>query len=58
MLASDSAAEVTRQLAAYNLVSVPVVDAAGRLVGVVTIDDVLDHILPEDWRAQEEAPHG
>ncbi|WP_413319203.1 CBS domain-containing protein [Agrococcus sp. 1P02AA] len=58
VLASDSAAEVTRQLAAYNLVSVPVVDAAGRLVGVVTIDDVLDHILPEDWRAQEEAPHG
>ncbi|WP_347756702.1 CBS domain-containing protein [Agrococcus sp. ProA11] len=58
VLASDSAAEVTRQLAAYNLVSVPVVDPAGRLVGVVTIDDVLDHILPEDWRAQEEASHG
>ncbi|WP_146792295.1 magnesium transporter MgtE N-terminal domain-containing protein [Agrococcus baldri] len=60
VLVSDTAAEVTRQLAAYNLVSVPVVDAAGRLVGVVTIDDVLDHILPEDWRAQEqeEASHG
>lgn len=58
VLTSDSAAEVTRQLAAYNLVSVPVVDPAGRLVGVVTIDDVLDHILPEDWRAQEEGSHG
>jgi CBS domain-containing protein/sporulation protein YlmC with PRC-barrel domain len=58
VLTSASAAEVTRELAAYNLVSVPVVDAAGRLVGVVTIDDVLDHLLPEDWRAQEETPHG
>ncbi len=58
VLASDTAAEVTRRMAAYNLVSVPVVDAAGRLVGIVTIDDVLDHVLPEDWRAQEEASHG
>ncbi len=58
VLVSASAAEVTRELAAYNLVSVPVVDPAGRLVGVVTIDDVLDHLLPEDWRAQEEAPRG
>jgi Mg/Co/Ni transporter MgtE len=43
VLTSDTAAEVTRQMAAYNLVSVPVVDTAGRLVGVVTIDDVLEH---------------
>ena len=41
---------VTRTLATYNLVSVPVTDDAGRLVGVVTVDDVLDHSLPADWR--------
>lgn len=59
VLVSDSAAAVTRELASYNLVSVPVVDTAGRLLGVVTIDDVLDHLLPEDWRAhEEEASHG
>ncbi|AZZ55646.1 magnesium transporter MgtE N-terminal domain-containing protein [Rathayibacter iranicus] len=46
-----SAAEVARILASYNLVSVPVVDAAHRLVGVVTIDDVLDYLLPDDWRS-------
>lgn len=45
-----SAAEVSRQLASYNLVSLPIVDDAERLVGVVTVDDVLDHILPDDWR--------
>ena len=44
------AAEVSRILATYNLVSVPVVDKNHRLVGVVTVDDVLDHLLPEDWR--------
>ncbi len=46
-------AEVTRHLASYNLVAAPVLDSAGRLVGVVTVDDVLDHLLPADWRDQE-----
>ena len=47
---TTSAAEVSRILASYNLVSVPVIDENHRLVGVVTVDDVLDHMLPEDWR--------
>jgi CBS domain-containing protein/sporulation protein YlmC with PRC-barrel domain len=48
-----TALEVTRVMATYNLVSVPVVDSSHRLVGVVTIDDVLDHVLPDDWRSQD-----
>ena len=43
-------ADVTSFLATYNMVAAPVVDAERRLVGVVSVDDVLDHLLPEDWR--------
>ncbi|MET4780957.1 CBS domain-containing protein [Glaciihabitans sp. UYNi722] len=52
--ASASAAEVARNLASYNLVSLPVVDDNHRLVGVVTIDDVLDYLLPDDWRSHDD----
>ncbi|MCK6081031.1 CBS domain-containing protein [Microbacterium sp. EYE_5] len=50
---SASAAEVARLLASYNLVSLPVVDHARHLVGTVTVDDVLDYLLPDDWRSQD-----
>ncbi len=53
VLAVTHAAEVARRLASYNLVSVPVVDETHRLVGVVTIDDVLDYLLPDDWRSTD-----
>jgi CBS domain-containing protein len=46
--------EVAARLAAYNLVGVAVCDEAGRLVGAVTVDDVLDRLLPANWRTRRD----
>ena len=50
--------EVTRSFATYNLVALPVVDPARHLLGAVTVDDVIDHMLPEDWREQRVPEEG
>ena len=39
----------------YNLITIPVVDDQRRMLGVITVDDVLEITLPDDWRRREAA---
>ena len=50
LLPSAELATVSRYFATYDVLVVPVVDVEHHLLGAVTVDDVLDHMLPEDWR--------
>jgi CBS domain-containing protein len=42
--------EVARLMTDYNLIAMPVLDADGKPVGMVAVDDVLELLLPEEWR--------
>ena len=42
--------EVARLMADYNLTAAPVVDSEQRMIGVITVDDVLEVMLPKGWR--------
>ena len=50
---TDPLAEVARRMAAYDILALPVVDEDNHLLGAISIDDVLDHLLPRDWREHD-----
>src|SRR5216110_1490031 len=46
----DDASEVAQKVAEYNLLALPVVDESGEILGIVTVDDAIEILLPKDWR--------
>jgi magnesium transporter len=47
---NDRASDVAQKIAEYNLLALPVVDDAGEILGIVTVDDAIEILLPKDWR--------
>jgi len=58
ILPSTPEREVAERLASYNLLAVPVCDETRRLLGTITVDDVLDHALPVGWRQRSRRASG
>jgi CBS domain-containing protein len=54
--AETDAVDIALLMADFNLITVPVVDEDNRVLGVVTVDDVLEATIPDDWRRREPAP--
>lgn len=52
---SDDIISVTTRMADFNLLSLPVLDPAGRMLGIVTVDDALEAAIPRDWSRREAA---
>jgi len=46
----DDAAEVSQKIAEYNLLALPVVDENEDILGIITVDDAIEVLLPRDWR--------
>jgi CBS domain-containing protein len=49
--------DITLLVTDYNLLNLPVVDEEDHLIGVITVDDVLESSVPRNWRRREPAPH-
>jgi CBS domain-containing protein len=49
-------ADIAVLMADYNMHTIPVVDEQEQVLGVVTVDDVLKTIIPDDWRRRDPAP--
>ena len=49
----DRAEDATRVLAEYNLLAIPVLDDAQRMIGILTVDDAMAVLLPEIWQHRQ-----
>jgi CBS domain-containing protein len=55
--ASTDAVDLALRMSDFNLITIPVADEEHRVVGIVTVDDVLEATIPDDWRRREPSPH-
>lgn len=46
----EPAKEVAQRMAEYNLLALPVIDESGDILGIITVDDAMEILLPKDWR--------
>jgi len=46
----EPAKDVAQRIAEYNLLALPVIDEAGDILGIITVDDAMEILLPKDWR--------
>jgi CBS domain-containing protein len=46
----EPAKEVAQRIAEYNLLALPVIDESGDILGIITVDDAMEILLPKDWR--------
>ena len=53
--ADTDVVDVAVLMSDYNLITIPVVDERRKMIGIITIDDVLEATLPDDWRRREAA---
>ena len=56
--ASADFADVTLVMADYNLTALAVIDMAGNMIGAISVDDLLEALVPEEWRNRVEASTG
>src|SRR5437667_1436918 len=49
-LPDQAAIDIAQKIAEYNLLALPVIDEAGEILGIVTVDDAIEILLPRDWR--------
>ena len=53
----DDLIDIANLMADYNLLSLPILDDEGRILGVITVDDALEATIPEDWRRRDRHYH-
>ncbi len=51
----DELSEIATRMADYDLTIAPVVDERGVLLGIVSVDDLLELMIPDDWRRRVNA---